>query len=455
MTDRTLSPLAARAALPLAWAVTRLGLLVAPALIGASYHRQITSDVRLYDRWAGVITAGGWPRHDLKWQYPPAVGGLLALPRLGPSSLGYLVCFDLLMLLVDGLIVLLLLRAGARRPDGPSRAGAWFWVVGLVCVGPIALQRFDLVPAALAVAGLLVAGRVATGRRAALAGALLGLGALVKVWPGLLLIAVRGAAARRTRASVAAVLGAAAAGLAVLAGVAASGHLGASFSFLGHEKHRGLQIEAPLAWPFLLAHEFGSGYVIEFRYGAAEVLGPGVGAMLAVSSALTALGLATVALLEVRARLRRGPAGPGSAEPAVMALAVLLVATVFSRVVSPQYLVWLVALAALVWAVTPELSRSLRTALLLLAVAALLGQEFYPLGYAGLRTGAVLQTAVLGLRNVLLLAATALVVRAAWRGSPVHPFGPSGLNSGGSGPTVDEGTPTAAPLAPAAQEPAT
>ncbi|BFO20807.1 hypothetical protein SHKM778_71950 [Streptomyces sp. KM77-8] len=60
------------------------------------------------------------------------------------------------------------------------------WVAGVPLLGPTVYARYDVMVTAVAVAALLAAVR-----RPRLAGVLMGFGAVVKVWPALLLVGVR------------------------------------------------------------------------------------------------------------------------------------------------------------------------------------------------------------------------------------------------------------------------
>ena len=62
-----------------------------------------------------------------------------------------------------------------------------------------------------------------------------------------------------------------------------------SFSFIAGQKSRGLQIESVGALPFMIWHLMTKNVPIEFRYGAVEVISPGVSI---VSALITIFGLA-------------------------------------------------------------------------------------------------------------------------------------------------------------------
>jgi len=359
--------------------VTRAWLLAAPGWWGYPHHSAVTGDVRLYAHWGALLGHGVFPLHDSSWQYPPGAGALLALPELMP--LRYYPTFVTLALLADGLVTLVLLRVGARSG---SAAGAWLWIVGTTALGPIVLNRFDSVPTLLAVAGLAIPARPF------LAGALLGAGAAVKVWPALMLPV--------TTNRVRAVAGAVTVGLVGLASLAVTGRLGAGLDFLHNQQARGLQVETLAATPYVLARAFGApGIRVVREFGAYQVHGPGVSLVVTVTTVAGA-----VVVLGYLALAWRRPGATG------LGLAGLLAVLVTARVLSPQYLVWVLGVAAVVHS-DPRTRQRLTAWLLVLACG--LTQWLYPIWYVGLVHGAVGSALLLAGRNAVLLAACAVALR--------------------------------------------
>ncbi|HQR81095.1 MAG TPA: glycosyltransferase 87 family protein, partial [Actinomycetota bacterium] len=318
-----------------------------------------------------------FPVGDQMWQYPPLVGPLLAVGALIPPNptLGLV----LLMLAFDTTTFAVLLRQHER---GGSLEGPWAWVAAGMLIGPVWLTRFDVAPALFAVLGLLAV------RRPIRAGALFAVGAMLKMWPGLLLLAVP------RRGFGRAVLAFGATSLAIL-GVLLLGMDGAG-SFASEQRARGLQVESVPAWGFLVAHHLGWTRHFAYRYGAMEVMAPGVEVVALLVTVTTVLGLAVLALLRWSGRLDH-------AAPADIALVVVLFSMVTSRVLSPQYLIWVAAVAA-VCLLDP--GTRMRPVIVLLLPVAALGQILYPMHYDWLLseglTGLVLQS----IRILLLLAAT-------------------------------------------------
>ncbi|WP_282697496.1 glycosyltransferase 87 family protein [Streptomyces sp. CC208A] len=348
----------------------------------------------LYRHWYGEFAHGAFPLADPAWQYPPGAGLVIMAPGLLMPWLGYTQAFVALTLLADAAITLGLAVADRSR----LTHGAWYWVCALPLLLHLPLARYDVQATALAVLALLVLkGRSPAAHR--LGGALAGLGAMVKVWPALALIGTpRG---RTTREAWTAAAVTAATLLAVLA-LFFSGPLG----FLRQQGARGVQIESPGGTVLALARSAGLWPgTVEVRYGAYEYVGPYVSTLGHLSLLLTVVALLWLVLWRLRSRRWTG------ATPLDAALAAVLLFTVTSRVVSPQYLVWLLGLAAV--CLTSRRTVMRPVALLLLPAAAL-SSLAYPVLYADVVVGTPVGLAVMALRNGLLLAAAAVAARRLW-----------------------------------------
>jgi hypothetical protein len=315
-------------ALAAAWLATRSLMLwlLAHDGLAALGRGGVSREVgHLYFRWYGVLSQGTFPVGDRLWQYPPGAGPVLLAPALLPT-LTYFTAFVTLTLLADAGITYALTRAG-RRP-GRSLHGATLWTCGLPLLLHIPLARYDVQVTAFAVISLLTLSR---STRAC--GAFAALGALVKVWPALALIGIpRGRTTREVWTS------------AVITAVALLALLTAVFSdpfdFLRQQGGRGVQIESLGGTVLGLARRAGWPGTVRYQYGAMEFVGPYVSAVAAVSLALTVAAFGLLLLWRVRARRWT------AATVYDAALAAVLLFTVTSRVISPQYMVWLLGLSA-------------------------------------------------------------------------------------------------------------
>nr|WP_145485229.1 MULTISPECIES: glycosyltransferase 87 family protein [Streptomyces] len=380
--------------LTLGWLATRalmLWLLAhdsSPLLSGGSVAREVG---RLYVHWYGVLEQGSYPVHDTLWQYPPGAGAVLLAPGLVPG-LSYVQAFVTLTLAADALIEVALVRAG-RRP-GRSLLGAALWTGGLPLLLHLPLARYDVQVTALAVLSLLALARSPR------AGGVLGaLGALVKGWPALVLLGTPRGAATRSAWTWAAGAGAVVLGLLSLA-------FRHPLSFLAEQGGRGVQIESLGGTALNLARHAGWSGRPHYQYGAIELVGPYVPVVAAVSLALTAVAFGLLVLWRVRARRWT------EATAADAALCAVLLFTVTSRVISPQYMVWLLGLAAV--CLVSRHTGQRPVAVLVLAASAL-STVVYPLCYGQVIGGSWAGCLLMLGRNGLLTAAAVLSFARLWR----------------------------------------
>jgi hypothetical protein len=307
----------------IALVVLALSTLLVPAL-GVTPEG---GDLDVFYAYATKIVHGDVPYRDLALEYPPGALAAIVPPALGtPSEHTYALRFELAMLGLFAALIALL----ARRPRV-----AFVVALAPLLLGPVVLKRFDVLPALLT----LVALQLTLSRRYAWAGAALGLGTAVKLYPVLLLPLVVLAAGRRAGARA---IGAFAVACAAVVGpflvLAPHGVIDSVRSQLG----RHLQIETPLASLALLAHSLGVvkvGVVSEAHtYG----LGGSSGVLLA--------GVTTLAFLASLVLIwRNAPRLVNSHDGLVLAwAATLCTAVVLGRVLSPQYLIWLLPIVPLV-----------------------------------------------------------------------------------------------------------
>ncbi len=371
-----------------AWAATRLMLLLFVLKVYVFPGPDVTSDVSvIYQGWYGVLRTGTFPLDDVTWQYPPAAALAILSPGLLPF-LEYTTAFFVLACVADLAVLLMLLR-GAARP-GRTRAGAWVWVAGVPLLGPTVYARYDVMVTAVAVAALLAAAR-----HPRLAGALAAFGALLKVWPALVLIGVRS----RASWAAAAVTGAVVAGAFALA-------MPGAFAFLTFQRDRGTEVESLGALVFHVARQYGWEGQVLLNYGSVEFLGPYVDVV--STGALVLTGMAFGGLLLWRLAATRFEAHT-AAEAAFVAV---LMFTTTSRVISPQYMVWLVGLAAV--CLCFRASR-MRVPVALVLAASLVTVLEFPVWFGHVVASDALGVTLLFLRNGLLVAATVAASRVLWR----------------------------------------
>ncbi|WP_233204409.1 hypothetical protein [Cryobacterium sp. Y62] len=357
-------------------------LLITLALFGPGYP---LGDVEVvYRRWAENAMAGNIAGITENFVYPllalvPIVG---ALALDGPAYLGTW------FVLATGM------NAGAFFVLVRShRPAAWWWLIFLALLGPIALLRIDAVTVPLGIVALLWL------RRRPLWGTvLLTIATWIKIWPVAALAALFVASKLRWR-----MLGVAAVVTAAVVAVAGALSLsrGSSLhvlSFVGEQAGRGIQIESPIAVQWLwqaVLNVPGSFIYYDQQILTFQVAGAGTAAASAAMTPLLALAAATVLLLGVRAQ-RRGVGWLAVFPPLTLALTVTLIAV--NKVGSPQFISWLAA-PIILGLVLNE--RGWRTAALLGLALAALTQLVYPYLYDWLLVAHPLMILVLTMRNLL------------------------------------------------------
>ncbi|MBK7821302.1 MAG: DUF2029 domain-containing protein [Tessaracoccus sp.] len=343
-------------------------------------------------------------------EYPlPAVWILQAIYTLGGGWELWTPWYRASMLALDFIVAATLYRR-------TTFAAALFWILFTGAQGAIVWFRFDLIPAALVVWAC-----VLLLRRPAISGALLGLGAAIKLWPALLIGPFLAPAPLQPGPARRRLLG---------FGVAGFGLAFASLAAVGWERTvspvvwqrgRGLQIESVPATPLMWLRTFTDNPSWDIKlsgYNALEIVAgsPGVDALLAVSTALTAATVVLTAWLSIRL-IRNGRLDDARLQPAILfaVLAVILAIVVSNKTLSPQYILWLGGpVAALLLTRMPlRLRRHVHVQAVALVLVGALTQLSYPWGAYGVMAiplGSGPETAVLILRNLTLVVLTAHAV---------------------------------------------
>ncbi|AVH59194.1 MULTISPECIES: glycosyltransferase 87 family protein [Streptomyces] len=379
------------------WGLTRLVLLLFVFKVYVFPGPDVTSDVSvIYQGWYEVLRHGTFPLDDVTWQYPPAAALAILSPGLLPF-LGYAQAFFVLAFLADFVVFGLLQYAGLR--SGKTLRGCWVWVIGVPLLGPTVYARYDVMVTAVAVAALL-----AGTRHPRVMGALVGFGAMLKVWPVLLLV---GAVRRRVWAAAAVT----AAGIAVVFTVSMPG----AVAFLTFQRDRGTEVESLGSLVFHVARQYGWDGQVLLNYGSVEFLGPYVDVVSTAALVLTGVAFGWLLLWRLRARQFL----PHTLADA--AFVAVLMFTTTSRVISPQYMVWLVGLAAVCLCFRG--SRMTLPVGLVLGACLVTVLEF-PVWFSHVVASDRLGITLLFVRNGLLVVATLLAALRLWRGTVSRPTPP-------------------------------
>jgi hypothetical protein len=338
--------------------------------VGFYTHKQII-DTPVYQRYGNAIAHGKVPYRDFELEYPPGALPMFALPGLAEPGQGQDVkptfrrTFETLMW-VCGAVALLAMAVTLRQLRTSPWAPLLFAAIAPLALGSVILSRFDLWPAALAACGIaaLVSARFRIGH------VLLGVGAAAKFYPGVLLpLAVAYAWKRRGRREALVCL-------ALMVGVVAAIFVpflalapGGVWHSISVQLGRPLQVESLGAALLLVGHHaFGFGLAGETSHGSQNLAGSAADALGTASTVLQA-----AVLIWIWVSFARGPATTSAFVRACAAAVCAFVA--FGKVLSPQFLIWLIPVVPLVRG-----RRGLWASGLLLAVL-LLTQIWFPFRY--------------------------------------------------------------------------
>jgi uncharacterized membrane protein len=295
-------------------------------------------DVHVYQGYAEKLLHGALPYRDVFVEYPPGAFAVF----LPPTAFGaghYNAAFKALMALCGALTIVLVALVLAELGASRRRIGVAVALLALapIALGPISLNTYDAWPALLTVLALWLLLR----RHDLPAFAVLGLAVSAKVYPLVLVplaawLVWRHAGARRTAIALGVLVVVAAAVVAPFAAYAPHG----VFESFRSQATRGLQVESFGASLLLVLDRLGlydADVVRTTGVAGRNLAGGAADAVAAGLLVLEAVAVATVWALYARARDAR------ELLPAAFAAAVAGFLA-FTKVFSPQYLVWLLPL---------------------------------------------------------------------------------------------------------------
>jgi hypothetical protein len=288
---------------------------------------------------AQAIKSGDLPYQDQEIEYPPlSVPVLIAPIYLDDSTQGFVDGFMWEMLVFDLAIIVLI---AAALPGDTRRvfSALGIYTVGVVIlsdvvldsslidIGPLALDRFDLVPTLFVLAAVLARDR---GRSATWSG-LLSVGVAIKAFPLFLYPALLRGERNLRRVVVAGVVPLLLCAVAVIV-------MGDEFgSAITYHTQRALQVESLAASPFEIAHVLGSsGISTGVGHGGFEISASGATAARWISVAIGAVAYLVIVLAGWRSNVSN----------LRLVTALLTVMVVFAPVLSPQFLLWILPISA-------------------------------------------------------------------------------------------------------------
>jgi len=364
------------------------------------------TDLDVYRIYSVDILAGLAPYRNVQIEYPPLAIAPMVIPLLGaPAGLdpsGYLWRFAAMqaaILVAVGWLI--------QRLTGASRGALGLWTVlaGLSWVA--ILLRYDIWPVASTVAAVLLADR----RRPGAAGVALGLGTMLKLFPAALLpILAMHALVRRDGWGLFRLVAGWAAAVAMVQGAAWLVAGPDSLGWLRYQADRGLQVESMGASLLLGLHLF-TGYPVEAGFGFGSVQVEAAAAPLLAAISPVVVGLLLLAAAAITARRFRADQSRLGHVPAralgLACLAVVVALLVGSKVLSFQYMLWLLPFAPFL---------AVRSRRLAVGIAGL-STWIYTWDYVGLWHFQPEMILALLVRNALLVWFAGQVLRELWGGA--------------------------------------
>ncbi|MDQ4048034.1 MAG: glycosyltransferase 87 family protein [Actinomycetota bacterium] len=376
-------------------ALTLLAAAFAITLAPGPWGDERVSDLYVYRQYAALFLDGYLPYRDVSFEYPPLAAPVIALPGLaGTGEEAYRLAFAGVALALLSAVVLAV-GALAARTGADRRTAMVAAALTPLLAGAMIRTHFDLAPVALTLAALLLL--CAARPRAGFV--VLGLGVMTKGFPlvvapvALAWLAGRGErrAALEGAGTLALTIGAIGAACLVLSPSGAAGAV-------SYHLERPLQVESTAASIVQALDAAGAGEAEAVSSHRSDGLTHPIDDPL---TALLGALLAGVVVAAAVACARR----PQTRALVLGSLAATVAFAALGKVLSPQFLIWALPLAALALA-----WRMYALAALTLGATCLTLIEF-PAHYADVVAREPLATGLVAARNALLLAAVTLSIR--------------------------------------------
>lgn len=378
--------------------------------------RDLPGDLLLYFDYANAVDDGRVLYRDWQVEYPPlALLPMVATFYLAPGSsfTAYEATFAVLTWLLAvgcGVCVWLLLR---RTLPGDWPAQRWrlvAFVAAFPLLGQLVQTRFDLFPTLLTMLALLLW----LDGRERLTWCVVAAGIATKLVPGLLapLLAIDLLRRRNLRAALLAAVECAAWCVLWFLPALLASPAGLKHAFTYHSG-RGVQIESVWGNVVLFAERLlGLDVVTANAWGAFETVSAWTDPLRTASTLtqLLLLGAGYLLLWRGRWQVARHDAHGRAVWLLGGATLVHLLFIVSGKVLSPQYLIWIIPLIVLLPGAHGSGNRILAT----FAATLVATQLLFPYAYSHLLERDALGLAVLTTRNLLLLLLTAQVARWCW-----------------------------------------
>ncbi len=366
-------------------------IVILPLLFNTIYQMPYTS-TGIYYEYASMVLEGSVPYRDFALEYPPFSLVFFILPLLFTSSMeAFSVAFQIQVFLFNLLGLYMIYRIANHQEKSPREMLA-VYTAAVLAIGPIIAQKYDVFPAILVLVSLYF---FSTGKHKA-SWAMLALGTMAKLFPAIIApVYIAYYLINRQYKRIWS-------GIGIFAGVSLMAFLpfliagpGSLLSLLDYHALRGVQLESVYSGLLLMANKLGLITIeLEFSAGSWNVASPLADTLAVISTFVLAASLLLSYWLIYR---RIAPGEYCILEMAACCLLACSVMLITNKVLSPQYLIWLLPLL-------PLLSGRLRYgAWAIFIMAGMLTYYIFPLNYFGLMALEPGAVTILFLRNVLLV----------------------------------------------------
>jgi hypothetical protein len=301
------------------------------------------SGTALFLKYASQIMDGQVPYRDFSVEYPPLALLFFVLPRLLSGVFEYyLLLFKIEVLLAVLIGLYLMYRLALRLGKAPWKI-MLVYTLCILAVGPIIAEQFDIF-AAILTAGSLYA--LICGKNKS-AWVLLALGALTKVYPVFLapmylLISLHN---RQYRAAAKGILTFIIIGAIFTLPFFIIG-LDSIRGLVEYHLQRGIQMESIFSTFLLAADKLGLTYVeTTYDFGSWNIAGVAADKLTGISGLIMAAALILVYWFIYK---RIKPGKSQSTRTGAYALLIICTVLITGKVLSPQYLIWLVPIIPMV-----------------------------------------------------------------------------------------------------------
>lgn len=313
---------------------------------GSNGPANLYEDVRAYADYGTRTLGGDVPYDDFLVEYPIGALPLFVAPAVfAKQTMSYRWAFAAEMMLFDAILIWLVIVRASKTND-VARSLLWYTLM-LATLGALPIARFDLAATAMTFGAAMAweAGRSGLGGVLAATGGLAKVFPLVVAGPGILsdrglvrtlFVRDKGEPHGSGMRGLIGIIATIAIGTIAWFAIGGSG-VGRS---LGYHSGRGLEIESLYAGILIpISRVLGWPVTHDFNHSSVELIvaGASLSAKLSPFLQLAAMGLAM--LLFVRGGARKDVVVAASG-------ACVLAFAVFAKVLSPQYLVWIIPFAA-------------------------------------------------------------------------------------------------------------